>query len=1005
MQKAPVLACSVIAVLLLSTLTAFNPSSSQSEKGAYIDRATFIWREDENLALEEVRSGNFDMYFFRIPLEAADDAKTDPRLNVYDRTAGSQGLFINPAPSKDGSTLNPFQFREVRYALNYLVDREFIVNEILKGYGSPLVDPFGIYSPEYLNILEVVESFGFRYNPALAESMISETMINAGATKENNKWMYNERPVAVKILIRQDDAPRRSMGEIVASELEKIGFTVQKEYGDLNKANTLVYGSDPQDLQWQIYTEGFAGTAVFVKYNPIIPAQMYGPWLSRMPGAQNSAYWNYQNATLDEITQRIALFNFTSEEERNELVREAVKMGIQESVRIFVAQKTDPFVASSKISGLVNDFGAGITSKYSLLNARSADGGTSLDIGVKQIHQGSWNWIAGLQDIYSKDIYYMVVDLDTFRDPYTGEIIPFRSEWTDISTEGPLGTLDVPADAKMWDPASQQWKPMGQGVKAISKVTFKPLYSNWHNGIPMDVADMMYSDYFSSEWGTDLGAGDLTVDPEYTPQVSESLKLAKGIRYVAPDQIEVYMDIWHYDEKEIADSGAFFPLEPWEITAASERLVTAGKLVYSRSEELVKGVDWYDPIVPAHAQLIKEELQKMKSEEFVPPALKDVVTVDDAIKRYDASIQWIEDHNNAVISNGAFYLDSVNLAGGTITIKAFRDQSYPFEVGYWSKYEAPKLADISRVDVPQSIAIGQPATMAVDIEVAGQPSSDATVDYFVSNKDGTVVVKGKAAPKGTGQFEINLASDETSKLSPGPNQLRIFASSIEALRPDISTNTILAATPAGGNQTPTDQSGGGSTLDSPQSGCLIATAAFGSELTPQVQYLRNFRENYILLTASGSAFMNTFNSIYYSFSPQVADYEREQPWLQAVVRAGLYPLFGILNVAERAHFVASGGEAGALASGAVASALIGAVYLWPAALSGRLQSRFSTITKVSLVVLSLAVALTVAGILAGNIQLLMVSTALFVVSLAAASAMVIGRLVRVVYGKLSTGRY
>lgn len=74
-------------------MTALNPSFSQSdEKGPYIDQATFIWREDENLALEEVRSGDFDAYFFRIPLEAADDAKNDARLKVYDRTAGSQGL-------------------------------------------------------------------------------------------------------------------------------------------------------------------------------------------------------------------------------------------------------------------------------------------------------------------------------------------------------------------------------------------------------------------------------------------------------------------------------------------------------------------------------------------------------------------------------------------------------------------------------------------------------------------------------------------------------------------------------------------------------------------------------------------------------------------------------------------------------------------------------------------------------------------------------------------------
>src|SRR3712207_7772834 len=75
--------------------------------------------------------------------------------------------------------------------------------------------------------------------------------------------------------------------------------------------------------------------------------------------------------------------------------------------------------------------------------------------------------------------------------------------------------------------------------------------------------------------------------------------------------------------------------------------------------------------------MIKVELQEMKNEQFIPPALKDIVTVQDAIRRYDASIRWIENHGHAVISNGAFYLDNFNVAGGTITINAFRDASYP----------------------------------------------------------------------------------------------------------------------------------------------------------------------------------------------------------------------------------------------------------------------------------------------------------------------------------------
>ena len=797
MQKRGLLASIVsVVVLLLATSVAFeNPAFSQvQEKGPHIDQARFIHRTDENLALEEVKSGSLDMYFFPIPHEAANDARNEPRLKVYDTTAGSLGFFVNPAPAADPNILNPFQFKEVRYALNYLIDRDFVVNEILKGYGSPLIDPFGIYSPEYLNIIDTVESFGFRYNPSLASSMISDAMIAAGATNSGGRWVFNGNPVTINLFMRQDEPKKVSMGELVASELEKIGFSIQRDYGDLNKANTVVYGSDPKNLQWQIYTEEFAGSRAFVKYNPTIPAQMYAPWLSRMPGSQNPTYWNYQNATLDEITQKIAFFNFTSEQERNQLVSDAVKMGIQESVRIFVAQKTDPFVGSANVQGLVNDFGAGITSKYSLLNARSGgDGNLSLDIGVKQIHQGSWNTIGGLQDLYSASIHSMVADTATFRHPYTGEVIPFRSPWTDITTEGPVDKIDLPSDVIKWNQTLQQWVQAGEGSTAISKVTFTPLYSKWHHGIQMDVSDMMYADYFTYEWGTNTGPGDRTVDAEYTPAVSEALKLSKGSRYVAPDRIESYIDIWHYDEKEIAGSGAFFATEPWEVLAASERIVTDGRLAYSRSEAQAKGIEWYDPIVREHAEMVKGELQKMKNEQFVPPALRGIITIEDAIKRYDASISWIENHGHAIIGNGAFYLDNFNVAGGTITINAFRDFSYPFEVGHWSQYETPQLAEISSVNVPRIVTMSQPTPIKVNVEVSGRASSNATVNYFVSNKDGIVVARGEAQPESPGQFNIDLTSEMTAKLSPGPNQIKIFATSNEALRPDISSSTILAA--------------------------------------------------------------------------------------------------------------------------------------------------------------------------------------------------------------------
>jgi len=83
-------------------------------------------------------------------------------------------------------------------------------------------------------------------------------------------------------------------------------------------------------------------------------------------------------------------------------------------------------------------------------------------------------------------------------------------------------------------------------------------------------------------------------------------------------------------------------------------------------------------------------------------------------------------------------------------------------------------------------------------------------------------------------------------------------------------------------------------------GCLIATAAFGSELSPQVQFLREIRDNTVLQTESGTNFMTGFNQFYYTFSPIVADYERENSTFKEVVKITLTPLLTSLTLLQYA---------------------------------------------------------------------------------------------------------
>ena len=113
-------------------------------------------------------------------------------------------------------------------------------------------------------------------------------------------------------------------------------------------------------------------------------------------------------------------------------------------------------------------------------------------------------------------------------------------------------------------------------------------------------------------------------------------------------------------------------------------------------------------------------------------------------------------------------------------------------------------------------------------------------------------------------------------------------------------------------------------------GCIIATATYGSELSPEVQFLRGFRDNAVMNTFAGSSFMTMFNAWYYSFSPGVATVIAANEALRSFMEVLLYPFIGILHLATTTHSLLSfNQELAVVMTGLVASLLIGAVYLSP----------------------------------------------------------------------------
>ncbi|MGA3109061.1 MAG: CFI-box-CTERM domain-containing protein [Candidatus Bathyarchaeia archaeon] len=183
----------------------------------------------------------------------------------------------------------------------------------------------------------------------------------------------------------------------------------------------------------------------------------------------------------------------------------------------------------------------------------------------------------------------------------------------------------------------------------------------------------------------------------------------------------------------------------------------------------------------------------------------------------------------------------------------------------------------------------------------------------------SISLPGPVTPTGT-PATSTLTISATASSSTGSFTVQVTGTS-GALSHSANVG-VLITMPATTSSTSSTSSAAGAPV------CLIATATYGSQVAPEVQLLRNFRDNSIMKTQAGSSFMVVFNAWYYSFSPGVANYISSHSAERAVMKGVLYPLVGILYLTSNLYSAtASFPELAVLLSGLIASSLIGAFYL------------------------------------------------------------------------------
>jgi len=198
--------------------------------------------------------------------------------------------------------------------------------------------------------------------------------------------------------------------------------------------------------------------------------------------------------------------------------------------------------------------------------------------------------------------------------------------------------------------------------------------------------------------------------------------------------------------------------------------------------------------------------------------------------------------------------------------------------------------DIDEMDLNVRVQSGKARIVAEYCDVKDR--------FVINSADETEIIAGIKSNTGLREYKIPLiwnfvtdvaVPEKKTVLEEQKEQAlkygeEMFSNAEQQMKKAESAQQLLTE----GGEVPPSLTGGG--------GCLIATATYGTELAPQVQMLREIRDNSVLGTGSGAAFMSAFNSFYYSFSPEVADLERQNPMFREIVRVAITPMISTLAI-------------------------------------------------------------------------------------------------------------
>ncbi|MFC3284526.1 ABC transporter substrate-binding protein [Litchfieldella rifensis] len=789
--------------------------------GALVDQVVFTEEADTGQVVGLIEAGTHHAFAQGITNTTVYQRLRDSPRAAYDVSYGANvELTLNPAgPTFSNGELNPFHVPEIREALNRLVDRDYIAEEIYGGLAVPRILPLSTAFPDYARLAGVARKLELRYahDPEAAQEVIHREMRALGARLDNGRWHYEGRPVRVIMLIRTDDE-RRRVGDYVANLLDEVGFAVERRYRTAEEASRIWIAGDPKAGRWHIYTGGWI-VAVVQRDEADNFSYFYTP-----RGRAEPLWQAYDPVPeFDKLAERLQQRDYHSREQRQTMMARALELAMENSVRVWLVDQLNVSARSRDVE-VATDLAGGLSGSFLwpyTIRFKDRVGG-KIVFGSPGLLTEPWNPVAGSNWLYDQMITRSLQDPALIPDPFTGLYRPQRIEGAEVTVQEDVpvtrtldwlsvetaAEIEVPEEAWIdWDAQAGHFVTVGEkhpdGITARTcvRIRFEEGYleRRWHDGSQVSQADVVLP------WILTFARADENSqlhDVAHLPTFEAFQQHFRGWRIVSSDPlvVDIYTNQIYPDAETIVASWAPAPL-PWHVLGLGILAERSGELTFSSYKADRLRADWMSLVAGPSIPVLERHLRRAGERNFVPfpEVLETLMREGEAAERYRALADWHQQRGHFWVGDGPFYLESVHPVSGSVVLR--RNEDFPDPADKWLRYTRPEIPELDLAG-PMVVESGESAEFSLNITFEGEPYARKAIEkvrFLLFDGSGELARQGNAKVLDNGVWKIALAPEATKALGVGANSLELAVTSRRVALPSFASH-VFATVPDDGRR-------------------------------------------------------------------------------------------------------------------------------------------------------------------------------------------------------------